>query len=68
MIGWFGVDASILYGLGNALKYVKPNVKALWNLGGLLIWVFEFVLGGGLLFTSLNFSIHQLQHKNIERR
>ena len=55
MIGWFGVDASILYGLGNALKYVKPNVKALWSLGGLLIWVFEFVLGGGLLFTSLIF-------------
>jgi hypothetical protein len=53
MIGWFGVVASIFYGLGNGLKRVKPNVQSLWNLGGLLIWVFEFVLGGWLLFSSL---------------
>ena len=53
IIGWFGVVASVLYGVGNGLQRVKPNVKAPWNLGGLLIWIFEFVLGGWLLFYSL---------------
>ena len=53
IIGWFGVVASILYGLGNGLKRMKPKVQSLWNLGGLLIWSFEFVLGGWLLFSSL---------------
>jgi len=49
-IGWFGIIASIIYGLGNGAKHVKPNFNALWNLGGLLIWIFELVLGGWLLF------------------
>ena len=53
LIGWFGIVASILYGLGNVLTRTKPNVKALWNLGGLLIWILELVLGGWLLFSSL---------------
>jgi hypothetical protein len=53
VIGWFGVIASVLYVLGNALIHLKPNVKALWNLGGLLIWILESVLGGGLLCFSL---------------
>ncbi|MFW9888416.1 MAG: DUF4386 domain-containing protein [Candidatus Thorarchaeota archaeon] len=52
IIGWFGIAASIIYGLGNGINLAKPNSKALWNLGGLLIWIFELVLGGWLLFSS----------------
>ena len=50
IIGWFGIIASILYGFGNGIFRVKPNVKILWSLGGLLILIFEVVLGGWLLF------------------
>jgi len=50
IIGWFGINASILYGFGNGIFRVKPNVKILWSLGGLLILIFEVVLGGWLLF------------------
>ena len=50
IIGWFGIVASILYGFGNGIALVKPNFKILWNLGGLLILIFEVVLGGWLLF------------------
>lgn len=53
IIGWFGVVASIIYGFGNGIASVRPNSKALWNLGGLLIWIFELILGGWLLFSSL---------------
>ncbi len=49
IIGWFGIVASILYGFGNGIALVKPNFKILWNLGGLLILIFEVVLGGWLL-------------------
>jgi hypothetical protein len=51
-IGWFGLVASILYGAGDGINFQKPNFKALWNLGGLLILLFEIVLGGWLLFFS----------------
>jgi len=50
IIGWFGIVASILYGFGNGIILVKTNVKVLRNLGGLLILLFEIVLGGWLLF------------------
>jgi len=53
IIGWFGIVASILYGLGNGIQLVKPNFKALWNLGGLLILLFEIILGGWLLLYSI---------------
>ena len=53
IIGWFGVVASILYGVGNGISLVKPNIKALWFLGGLLVLLFELVLGGWLLLFSL---------------
>ena len=49
-IGWFGIVASILYGFGNGINIIKSNIKGLWNLGGLLILLFEIVLGGWLLF------------------
>lgn len=51
VVGWFGIVASIIYGVGNGVARAKPDSKALWNLGGLLIWVFELVLGGLLLFS-----------------
>ncbi|MHA2429951.1 MAG: DUF4386 domain-containing protein [Promethearchaeota archaeon] len=50
IIGWFGIVASILYGFGNGIFRIKPNFKVLWNIGGLLILLFEVVLGGWLLF------------------
>ena len=52
IIGWFGIVASILYGFGNGINRIKPDFKVLWNIGGLLIFVFEVVLGGWLLFFS----------------
>jgi hypothetical protein len=52
-IGWFGIVASTIYGFGNGARLVKPDHKALWNVGGLLIWIFETVLGGWLLFSPL---------------
>jgi hypothetical protein len=50
IIGWFGLVAGILYGFGNGIRLVKPKFNVLWSLGGLLIWIFELVLGGWLLF------------------
>ncbi len=52
IVGWFGIVTSILYGLGNGIQLVKPDFKALGNVGGLLILIFELVLGGWLLFFS----------------
>jgi hypothetical protein len=49
-IGWFGIIAGILYGFGNGIFLKKPNIKAIWSIGGLLILIFELVLGGWLLF------------------
>ena len=51
IIGWFGIVASIFYGFGNGILFIKPNSKVLWNIGGLLILLFELVLGGWLLFS-----------------
>ncbi len=50
IIGWFGIVASILYGLVNALYLIKPKVSDLWGIAGLLILIFEIILGGWLLF------------------
>jgi hypothetical protein len=50
IIGWFGIVASILYGFGNGIFRIKSNFKILWSIGGLLILLFEVVLGGWLLF------------------
>lgn len=52
IIGWFGIIASILYGLGNGIFRIKPNFIVLWNIGGLLILIFEIILGGWLLWYS----------------
>ena len=48
-IGWFGIIASILYGLGNVIFRII-SFKGLWSIGGLLILLFEIILGGWLLF------------------
>ncbi len=53
IVGWFGVVASIVYGFGNGIRLVKPNFRVLWSFGGLLILLFEIVLGGWLLFSPL---------------
>jgi len=53
IIGWFGIVASIIYSFGNGIVFVKPNFKVLWNLGGLLILLFEIVLGGSLVYYSI---------------
>ena len=52
IIGWFGIASSIVYGLGNGIFIIRPSNRVLWNLGGLLIWIFELVVGGWLLFSS----------------
>jgi hypothetical protein len=53
ILGWFGIIASIPYGVGNGIILVKPNFKVLAYLGGLLIFLFEAVLGGWLIFSSI---------------
>jgi hypothetical protein len=52
IIGWLGIVAAILYGSGNGIIFVKPDFKVLLYLGGLLILIFELILGGWLLFSS----------------
>ena len=52
ILGWFGIIASIIYGVGNGLILVKPNFKVPAYLGGLLIFFFEAILGGWLIFSS----------------
>ena len=51
VIGWLGIAAAILYGLGNVMTRLRPGLRALWNVGGLLILIFEVVLGGWLVFS-----------------
>ncbi|MHA2306417.1 MAG: DUF4386 domain-containing protein [Candidatus Hodarchaeales archaeon] len=52
IVGWFGIVASTIYGLGNGIQLAKPNFKALGMIGGLLVLIFELVLGGWLLLFS----------------
>jgi hypothetical protein len=51
LLAWFGVAAAMLYGLGDGLAIRSPDSRALWSVGGLLILIFEAVLGGWLLFS-----------------
>ncbi len=53
IIGWFGIIASLLYVFGNAIMVVKPKNKILASLGGLLIFIFEAVLGVWLIYYSI---------------
>ena len=52
IVGWFGIIAGTIYGLGNGMQLAKPNFKALGLIGGLLILIFELVLGGWLFLFS----------------
>jgi len=66
ILGWFGIVASILYGLGFVMILVKPDIKAPYlvtmpdesispvpPIGGLLIWIFEIVVGVWLIYSSI---------------
>jgi len=53
IIGWLGIVASILVGLGTGIKLVKPNVKDFTSIGGLSAILFEVIIGGWLLFSPL---------------
>ena len=53
IIGWFGIVASILYGFGNGIILVNPNKALQIFRVGLLILLFEVILGGWLLFSPL---------------
>ena len=50
IIGWSGIVAGILYGLGNGIILVKPNSPILAYFGGASVFLFEAVLGGWLIF------------------
>jgi len=53
IIGWLGIIASILVGIGTGMKLVKLNVKDFTSIGGLSAILFEVVIGGWLLFSPL---------------
>ena len=53
IIGWLGIVSSIIYYFGSVIVLLKPNSKILWGIGGLLILIFELILGGWLLFSSI---------------
>lgn len=53
IIGWLGIIASIIYVLGNVVHKLKPGSRSLWGLGGLLIFIFELVIGGWLLLAPI---------------
>lgn len=51
-IGWLGIVASILVGVGTAIKLVKPKIK-LALIGALFAIVFEIIIGGWLIYYSI---------------
>ncbi|MFW9778180.1 MAG: DUF4386 domain-containing protein [Candidatus Heimdallarchaeota archaeon] len=51
LIGWFGIVASILYGIGIGIWFIKPKFQGVLS-GGLLVLLFEIIIGGWLLFLS----------------
>jgi len=53
IIGWFGIVASILYGFANGIILAKPHKAKQFFAVGLLILIFELVLGSWLLFSPL---------------
>ena len=52
-IGWFGIIASILYGVANVIIILNPDKAKKFFVVGLLILIFELVLGGWLLISPL---------------
>jgi len=53
IIGWLGIVASILVGFSTGIKLVKLNFKDFTAIGGLTAILFEIIIGGWLLFSSL---------------
>jgi len=53
LVGWFGIVASIIYGFGSGIKLANTNIKAVWSIGGLLILIFELVLGVWLILSPI---------------
>jgi len=53
LIGWFGIVASLIYGFGSGIKLAKTNIKAVWSIGGLLILIFELILGLWLMLSPI---------------
>ncbi len=53
LIGWFGIVASIIYGFANGIIIVKPDKARKFFVVGLLILIFESVLGGWVLISPL---------------
>jgi len=51
-IGWLGIVASILVGIGTAIKLVKPKIK-LALVGALFAILFELIIGGWLIYYSI---------------
>jgi hypothetical protein len=51
-IGWLGIIAGILVGIGTGIKLVKPNIKA-ELIGALFAILFEIIIGGWLVYYSL---------------
>lgn len=51
-IGWFGIAAAVIYGAGSGVKLISGS-QAVWNVGGLLILVYELVLGGWLVINTI---------------
>jgi hypothetical protein len=51
-IGWLGIIASILVGIGTAIKLVKAKIK-LALVGALFAILFEIIIGGWLVYYSI---------------
>lgn len=51
-IGWLGIIASILVGIGTSIKLVKPKIK-IALIGALFAILFEIIIGGWLLYYSI---------------
>ena len=49
-IGYFGIIASILYGIDNFISYRNQFQTSIWDIAGIFILIFEIILGGWLLF------------------
>ncbi|WP_455198512.1 DUF4386 domain-containing protein [Kaarinaea lacus] len=51
-ISGFGLVASIIYGIGNALEITGSQSKKMSNVGGGMILLYELVLGGWFIYFS----------------
>jgi hypothetical protein len=51
-IGWFGIVSAVIYGAGSGVKLITGS-QAVWNIGGLLILVYELILGGWLVIDTI---------------